>query len=256
MTVVFSPANQATTALASDIVRSALLELGVMSQDEKLLPQDGAWGLEKLQRAIDQHNARREMIYSINFQLFTLIGNHAPHTIGPNGDFNVPIRPTTIKSATFILAGSAGNPVDMPVQVKDHDWWAANPVKSLQSSIVTHLYYDPAAPLGNLNFWPICTLSNQVRLELWNSISQAISLNTTLAQPQGYWEALVTDLAVKLAPSYTRAVSAELRDAWNRAMRIIEENNYEPPRMETDNSMPNSRKAGRPDFNFLTGLRE
>jgi hypothetical protein len=107
-----------------------------------------------------------------------------------------------------------------------------------------------------LNFWPICTIANPVRLELWNSIAQAINLQTILSLPQGYWEALVTDLAVKLAPSYNRSVSPELKESWSRAMGIIQDNNYVPPRIETDAGMPNSRKGGRPDFNFLTGMRE
>ena len=51
-----------------------------MSQD------DAAWGLEKLQRIIDQWNARRELIFSVSFLQFTLIANHGPHTIiGPGG---------------------------------------------------------------------------------------------------------------------------------------------------------------------------
>ena len=30
----------------------------------------------------------------------------------------------------------------------------------------------------------------------------------------------------------------------------------DPPRIDTDSGMPNSGGEGRPDFNFLTGLRE
>jgi hypothetical protein len=233
------------------------MELGVMAAEDKLTQQDGAWGLEKLQRAIDQHNARREMIFSISFQQFTLpVSQLTPVTIGPNGQFNVPTRPVKVESATFVLNAGSSNPVDSPIKIKDHGWWAANPVKTLLSAITTHLYYDPASPLGNLNFWPICTVANPVRLELWNSIQQAINLQTVLSLPQGYWEALVTDLAVKLAPSYNRSVSPELKESWTRAMGVIQDNNYVPPRIETDAGMPNSRKGGRPDFNFLTGLRE
>jgi hypothetical protein len=254
--VIASPGNQAAAPSVTAIVKAALLELGAVAPEDKLTQQDGAWGLEKLQRAIDQHNARREMIFSISFQQFALIANHGPHTIGPNGDFNVSIRPVTVKGAAFILNAGTANPVDAPIKIKDHDWWNANPTKTLQSAITTHLYYDPASPLGNLNFWPICTVANPVRLELWNSIAQAINLQTVLSLPQGFWEALVTDLAVKLAPSYNRAVSPELRESWNRAMRIVQDNNYTPPTIETDAGMPNSRKGGRPDYNFLTGLRE
>jgi hypothetical protein len=256
MTVTLTAGDQAVTALASDIVTAALQEIGVTAAGEVPDPQDSAWGLQKLQRMIDQWNAVRELIFAVSFLQFNLTANHSPHTIGPNGDFNLPIRPVDVASASFILNSGTSNPVDSPIQIKTKDWWAALPTKTLLSSIVTHLYYEPTNPLGTLNFWPVCTVANPVRIEIWNSISQAVSLKTQLALPQGYWEAAVMDLAVKLCPSFERPVSPDLKEAWNRAMRIIEENNYQPPRIATDDAMPNSRKGGRPDFNFLTGLRE
>jgi hypothetical protein len=256
VTVNLTSSNQGIVCTAQDIVDAALQEINITAQGEKSNYEDSAWGLQKLQRELDQMNAREEIIFSHAFTLFTLIGNHGPHTIGPGGDFNIPTRPVKIPSATFVLGGSSGNPVDSPIKMKDADWWAANPVKSLLSSITTHLYYDPASPLGNLNFWPICTVANPVRLEMWNSLAQALSLNSVLGFPQGYWDAIVYDLAVRLCPSFEKGVPPDLREQWNRAMRIIEANNDEPPRIDTDSGMPNSRKGGRPDWNFLTGMRE
>jgi hypothetical protein len=258
MAVVFTAQNQAVTATAQDIVAAALLEIQITAAGENPNPEDAGWGLQKLQRLIDQWNARRELIYSIGFQQFTLVANLAPHTIGPGGTFQLSTRPVTIASASFILNATAGGtPVDAPIAIKDKDWWAANPTKTLLSAITTHLYYEPTAPLGTLNFWPICNVANPVRLELWNSLQQAISLGTTLGFAAGYWDAVVTDLAVRLCPSFGKQVSPDLREQWNRAMRIIEANNDAPPRIDTDcGGMPNTRKGARPDFNFLTGLRE
>jgi hypothetical protein len=256
LTVQFSSTNQAVSAKASDLVNSALLEIAVLAAGEAPEPQDAAWGLEKLQRIVDQFNARRELIFSIGLNQYTLIANHAPHTIGPGGDFNVPIRPVTVKSASFILNPGTDNPVRMPIKVRDSDWWAANPVQEQTSTIVTHLFYNPATGLGQLNFWPICTLAGVVDLETWNSLSQAVSLNSMLGFPQGYWDALVMELAVRLAPSFEMPVSSDLKEQWNRAMRVIQANNDKPPRIDTAAGTPSSSRGGRPDFNFLTGLRE
>ena len=257
MTVTFSAANAAVSALASDVVYSALLEIGVQSAGESIEPQDAAWGLEKLQRLIDQWNAREELIFSHSFLQFNLQANHSPHTIGPGGDFNLQIRPVKIVSGAFILNSGSATPVDSPfLNMRDADWWARNPLKTLTSSVVTDLYYDPGSPLGNCNFYPICNVANPVRLEVWNSLAQAVSLQTSIGLVQGYWDALVCDLAVRLAPSFGRAVSQDLREQWNRAMRIIEANNNKPPKIQTDSGMSSSRSGGRPDFNFLTGMRE
>lgn len=253
----FASNNQAVVAAASEVVTSALMEIGVVAQGEQPAAEDSAWGLEKLQRTIDQWNARREVVFSTSFNLYTLKPNHGPHTIGSGGDFDVPVRPVRIESAAFILNAGSANPVDAWIDVsRDDDWWAANPLKSLISSIVTDLYYDAAGGLGNLNFFPICNIANPVRLQTWASLSQAVSLNSKLGFVQGYWEAIVADLAVRLAPSFQATVSPELREQWNRAMRIIEANNNKPPRIETNAGMPSSGRGGRPDFNFLTGMRE
>jgi hypothetical protein len=258
VTVALSVGNQAITASPRDLIYSALLEIGVQAQGEPLQAEDAQWGLEKLQRAIDQHNARREMIFSHSFLVFTLQANHAPHTIGPNGDFKLAIRPVEIVSANFILNPNSNNPVDSPpIRIRDDAWWADVPLKALTSEVVTDLYYDAAGPLGNCNFYPICSVSNPVRLEIWNSLAQAVSLDSKLGFVQGYWDAIVSDLAVKLAPSYSRSVSPELREQWNRAMRIIQGNNDGPPRIDTNcGGLPSEHRGGRPDFNFLTGLRE
>lgn len=257
MTVAFTNTNNAVAALASDIVQGALEEIGVIAEGEKVSAGDLSVGMPRLQRWIDQVNARRELIYSISFLLFNLIPNHAPHTIGPNGDFNIPLRPVKIVGANFILNSGSSNPIDSPqIRIKDEAWWNSNPTKSLVSSIVTHLYYDPSTPLGNLNFWPICNVANPVRLEMWNSIAQPISPNVTLQLPPGYWDATVLSLARKLSPVFNRPFSADLKEMHREAMRIIEGNNDKPPRIDTDDGSPNSRKGGRPDFNFLTGMRE
>jgi hypothetical protein len=257
VTTTFTNSNNAVSTLAADIVQGALEDIGVLAEGEKVSAGELAVALPRLQRWIDQVNARRELIFSITFQLFNLIANHAPHTIGPNGDFNLPLRPVRIVGANFILSSGSSNPIDSPViRIMDDDWWQRNPTKSLQSNIVTHLYYDPAPTLGNLNFWPICTVNNPVRLEFWNSLAQPISAQSALALPQGYWDATVLSLARKLSPVFNKPFSPDLREQWNQAMRIIETNNNLPPRIATDAGSPNNRKGGRPDFNWMTGMRE
>ncbi len=220
MTVTLTNSNNAVSALAIDIIQGALEDIGVLAEGEKVSAGELAVSLPRLQRWIDQVNARRELIYSISFNTYNVTANHAPHTIGPNGDFNIPLRPVRIQSASFLL-NSGSQTVDTPIRIRDENWWAANPVKSLQSSIITHLYYDPAAPLGNINFWPICTTGNPVRLEIWNSLAQPISANSSLALPQGYWDATVLSLARKLCPVFNKPFSPDLREQWNQAMRII-----------------------------------
>jgi len=245
---------------AFDLVRSAMLEINTIAANETPNAGDAGWGLEKLQRLIDKLNAIRQAIYGVTFTEFTLIPNHAPHTIGPTGDFVITPRPVRIPYASFILnPGQGANEVDAPpINIRDAAWWASLPTKNLPSSVVTDLYYDPAVPNGNLNFWPICTLSNPVRLETYTSLVVPITLTTQLTYPTGYWDAIVLTLASELCSAF--GVPADTRaDVGGRArlaMSIIMGNNAKPPRIRTDSSMPNSGNSGRPDFDFLTGLND
>lgn len=245
-----------TTPTAGDVVTSALLELGVYGIDEPLSAEDKAFGLQKLQRLIDSINAQRELIFGISFQTFNLIASHGPHTIGPAGDFAVTPRPVDVASCSFILNSATANPVDLPVRMRDKDWWSANPLKSLQSSIVTDCYYNSGAPNGELNFFPISNVIAPVRLELWSSIANPVAYTTALTMPQGYSDLLVYNLAVALAPAFNANPSPLLIGLAQRALATVEANNNEPPRIVTTDGMPGAGGSGRPDFNFLTGMRE
>jgi hypothetical protein len=257
MAINLTRGNQAISCLASDVVAAALLEIGVTAAGDNPAPEDAAWGLQKLQRLIDSFNARRELIFSMSFKIFTTVANLAPHTIGPSGaagNFNVPIRPVQIVGASFILNSGTSNPVYTPIRIRDAAWWNANPIPSLSTDIITDLYYEPDSPLGQLNFYPVCNIANPVRLEIWNSLQQAVSLNTGLGFVQGYLDAVVLTLAVNLCPSFKLAVPPDLRQARTEAMRIITANNDKAPRIQTDSGMPRAGRNARPDFDFLTGL--
>lgn len=252
--------GSSVTVRAADLIASAGYEIGAFSPGEAITAAEAQWGLELLQRIIDQWNAKRSMIFSVGFTLYNLTANHGPHTIGPTGDFNTGpaanYRPVHVSSASFVLNPGSTNPVDLPVQMRDKDWWAANPLKSLTSSIITDCYYEPASPNGNLNFYPICNTNGQVRLEQWSSLTQALILQTALGLVQGYWEALVTTLALALCPAFEKQPSVVLVARQKVAIKTIFENNDAAPRIDTASGMPGTAGTGRPDFNFLTGMRE
>ncbi len=258
MAVTFS--GSSVTARASDLIQSAGYEIAAFSPGEAIPAAEAVWALEVLQRIIDQWNAKRSMIYAVEFDLYNLTANLAPHTIGPTGTFNTgsaaKYRPVRVASASFVLNPGLATAVDLPIQMRDKDWWAANPIKSLTSSIITDCYYEPTAPNGTLNFFPICTTNGQVRLEQWTSLPQALTLQTALGLVQGYWEALVTTLALALCPSFEKQPSAVLVARQAGAIKTIFENNDPAPRIETNSGMPGTAGTGRPDFNFLTGMRE
>jgi hypothetical protein len=256
--VIFS--GSSVTVKAADLIQSAAYEIGAFSPGEPVEAAEALWALEVLQRIIDQWNAKRAMIFSVGLNTYNLTANHGPHTIGPTGDFDTGpaanYRPVHISSASFVLNPGGATAVDLPIQMRDSDWWTANPLKSMTSSIITDCYYDPAQPNGSLNFFPICNTNGVVRLEQWSSLAQALTLQTALGLVQGYWEALVTTLALALCPGFEKQPSAILVARQAGAIKTIFENNDPAPRINTASGMPGTSGTGRPDFNFLTGMRE
>lgn len=252
----FTANNASVSAKASEIVSSALTEIEAVAQGETAQPGDSAWALEKLQRLIDRINAREAMIFNVNFNLFTLIANHAPHTIGPSGDFIVSQRPVKIVSGAVVISGN----IDVPIEVRDDQWWAGQRVKSQTSTFPTSVYYSPDTPNGTLNFWPIPTQQNGVRLEMWVNLTQAVDGNTVLAMPPAYWDYLVLTLARDSAHSYgdkaiMRVSSPSFMAAHREATKAVQGNNQASPRMSTAEAGQKSRRSGRADFNWMTGQR-
>lgn len=255
--MTISASNYSISATARDIVTSALRELDVVGAEETPSAAEAARGLEKLQRLIDQWNARRSLIYNVNFASYVLLTNTQPITIGPGGNFNVAIRPVRIVAASLILTSVTPN-VDAPqLNIRDDAWWAAQTVKGLTSTLPTDLYYSPDSPLGNLYFWPIPTQANSVRLETWVNLAQAVNLNTSLGMPAGYWDAVILTLARNLAPAFGSgavAAAAALEPQRREAIRAIEANNNASPRIASaDYGMKSSNNRPRPSFNYYSG---
>ena len=264
MTTTFTSSDNSVTAQPVDLITAALYEINVLAQGEILQPGDAAWGLQKLQRLIDKINAQRQLIFAVEFDVYTLPilsplanGDYPPVTIGPSDltpapNFTIANRPVRLMSAAYILPGGTSN-IDTHIKVETEQWWASQTIKNLTSNISTHVYYEPTYPAGSLYFWPVSTQANQVRLEWWTGLAQAVGMTTNLTYPPGYWEFITTQLALSLCPSYEKQPNAELLKLAAEAKSAITENNAQAPRIRTNAGMPSSAPRGRTDDFFPSG---
>lgn len=245
-------APNSITVTALDIIKAAMMEIGALAGGETIALDDSAWVLQKLQRLIDRYNAREPMVYNVNFSLFTLPVNQQAVTIGPGAMFDVNQRPVRIESASVVLVNSAAN-VDVPLNIRDEQWWADQRVKNLAATYPTDLYYSPDWPVGNLYFWPIPTQANQMRLEMRTILIQSTTYQQSFSMPPAYWDAIVYPLAISLCPSFERNASAELVRLAAESVKAIQTNNIASPRGSTaDSGMPGVGRRG--DFNYVSGM--
>lgn len=246
---------------ALDLITDALIEVGMVSPGESPDGETSQWAFRKLNYLTDVWAAKKAYVWTTSFQLFTLIPNHSPHTIGPStADFTVSQRPVRIESAALILA-SSGTSVDLPINIRDDAWWAAQQVKGVKTNIPTDLFYSEDWPNGQLFFWPVPNAADQVRLQFWTTLSQYSQINDALAGPGGagtlppaYRAALMLTLAETLLPSGQLEAHPVLIAAAKEARFAVFGNNARSPRTQTqDSGMP--RAGRRADFNWMSGNR-
>ena len=254
-----------------DIVTDVLQDIGAIDAYSPPSNEDAVTMLRLGQELIDQWDARREFVFAVNFQKFNLTGKVPPdqntpvaYTIGPAGVTNpnpefvtTGPRPVRINSAAYIL-GSSPSSVDLPISVRDKDWWSSVALKGLTiTAPATELYYQPDIPAGSIFFWPVPTALDSVRLELWSGLTSPLQLTDVIQFPPAYQTAFRLTLAMQACPRFLRPISADLRELQREAIGVIMQNNAQPPNIRTDGGMDTGgRTHGRPDFNFLTGLKQ
>jgi hypothetical protein len=244
-----TPPNSITVTALS-LINGAMQEIGALAGGEAAPIDDAAWILQKLQRMIDTWNAKRVMVYANFFKSFTLVANLAPHTIGPGGTFDINQRPVEIPTIGLQLTNSTPN-TEIPLYRMTAAEWADERVKQLKSDIPTKYYYEPNWPLGSIYFWPVPSAVNNVLLQMRSVIVEPTAYNASFTMPPGYWNLAVYELAIEIAPSFERPISADLRERYQQAKIAVLSNNIKSPKGFTaDAGMPGGG-AGE-GFNYFS----
>jgi hypothetical protein len=240
-------------ATTIELITDALVECGVYDIGEAISGEHVTFCLARLNRIIDQWAARKVYVWNVAFTAYTLTALHQPHLIGPGlvaPDFAAP-RPVRIENAALILTTSTPS-VDLPLNLRDDDWWANKRVKSLTSSVPTDLYYSPDHPSGALWLWPIPNYAYGLRLETWVALAQITDATLAFSAPYGYELALMLTLAEEVCGPMGRSVPTDLAAKAARARAAIQRNNDKSPRIDTAEAGTRGRST-RGDFNYYTG---
>lgn len=246
-----------------EIVIDAFIEIGVWAPGEGANDPDVLqWGLRKANEVMDVWQAMRNKVYAYAFNLFTFEANVNPTVMGPSPaatpGWTVPQRPVRIESAALIL--NSGTAVDLPINIRDKDWWAANQVKSIQTNVPTDLYPDYSWPDAQLYFWPVINVGDQVRIQTWTTVQQFVSITDPIGGPGGpgtlppaYRTAIKLTLAETLCSGSNKEPSPSLVQSAIAARAAMIGNNALPPRISLqDSGMPKSGRT-KADFNWATG---
>lgn len=145
----------------------------------------GAWSAEKL------------LPPSRTLENFPLVIGTASYTIGSGANFNT-TRSDEIQRGSYLLDSNGISTPLTPITRREYD---EIPLKTVQG-LPDRFYYDPQYPNGVIYFYPTPVLAYTFYLDSLKPFTQFTSLTMAVNLPPEYTEALIYNLAVRLADDY------------------------------------------------------
>jgi hypothetical protein len=246
------------------ILNAALRKAGV-----SLAPGRGP-SPEQIMEAIGEENRLLGMwmggsqanIFADRVDLWTTIPNQQAHTIGidPTGaqtaNWNGP-RPLKIIRANFLIPNDV-NPVNC-VRRPLHLWSSRDWASIRFQGVYTYprgLYYDkqcdPNTGFASVYFRPIPDGAYQIELFTWQRLPQFSSTDNVVILPEGWEDALVNNLAVRLSSfpwTVKTMMDPQVRIDAQISLAMIQQMNVSAPRLFSDRELTNARGY----FDWLSG---
>ena len=213
-------------------LRKAGITLGPQRTPSPAQYQDA---IDELNRLVGSLSCDRLFIYS-KFDLIFPLTDSKTYTIGASADpniipdFDAP-RPEGIEAANIIMTGQS--PLRYPLAIVTDLQWSKIRLQDIPNTIPEVLYNDRGYPLSTLFLWgqpmPGCSLE----LFFWQLVPTFLTPDDQVLLPPGYEDALVLNLAVRMAPHFQLPVNADVRNDAQKALMRLESINAPRPIADT-----------------------
>lgn len=192
------------TDTALTIITDALLDIGVLADEEVPTDSQAVGALRKLNNMLDAWNIEELMVYGSTAYVLPLVSGQGVYTIGPSGNLNMP-RPNEITSAYIRnpSVGSTTNQSDLPLYIFNNQEWADQSFKNMTADYpYIGVWFDMTYPLISAYILPVPS-SSQYQLVFWtNGIISQFALNDSVNLAPGYKRAITANLCIELAGGY------------------------------------------------------
>jgi hypothetical protein len=232
-----------------DLVSAALRKIGVLASEETPSNSEATDGLAELNRMLGSWSNERLLIPAVVREEFSLTAGDQTYTLGATGADFTTSRPVNVDRAT-IEDQTASPAAEYPVDILTPQQWAAIAQKETGNSVPTKLYVEGTYPNATLHLYP--KPQGNLKLVLYSEKPlSTIALNDTLALQPGAEDALVCNLAKRLAPEYGKLISDDLRIDARDTKAALKTANHRPRFLYGD---PALSSGGR--LNIYTGRPE
>ena len=185
-------------ATALSMIKRAMRLSGAISVGETPTSDEAADGLEALNTMLNSWETDRLYVYSTREDTFTWPANQQVRTVGPTGNFVMPLPARLSDDCTFVTAD--GTSIGVPLI--DVDAWAGIQQKSQTNTWGWWLYPVYGPTLLTLNVYPIPAASITFNLTSWHRLQTFATLTDALDLPFGYERAIVYSLAEEFGPEF------------------------------------------------------
>lgn len=224
-------------ATYADLISGALRLVGVIGDGETPSTDQTANALFTLNEMLDAWNSDGLMIYTTSFYE-KMLTTAQSYTVGPSGDFNIPVRPSEINGAWIRQNASAANPIDLPVSILTATEWGDIRSKYVASAIPRFVYMDGNWPTANIYVWPVPNgTDTKLILSLNTPLSATVATTDTETLPPSYRQAIRFNLACLLAAEYGREASPSTKEVAYKSKNLIAQNNQQIDRLDFDSAI-------------------
>jgi hypothetical protein len=172
--------------------------------------------LGSLNGMLGRWSADRLTAYQIVEKTVALQAAKAAYTVGPGGDFDF-ARPQRIERANILTAADSR----LQLEVLTVDEWADYQSLSAAGQ-PSACYLDGAAPLSTLRFRDVPDGVYTVELYLWLPFDRFASYDVDVELPPEYEEAIVYQLALRLAMLDGKPINPDVRETARTALAELE----------------------------------
>jgi hypothetical protein len=185
-----------------EVCQDALLEIGVVDLIDAMDAAKGAHMLRMLNRMLQIWNTEELMVYTVNRTTQNLVAGQQEYTYGIGGNFNV-ARPVRIQALSILINVGTPSALELPLDLLTDSEWQSVAVKGVPSIYPTKAWITGNYPLNSIFLWPVPSDSTvDLVIYAWGKTEAFTSLNDDVVFPNGYEEAIITNLAVMASAGF------------------------------------------------------
>ncbi len=215
-----------TTAL--QLITGSMRLIEAVESGETPTTDEQTDALAVLNQLLESWSIQGLAVYRRELSPYVTVASQASYVIGAGEEWDG-ARPTAINEAYVTING-----YDHGLRVLNDSEYAAEPNKTLESSIPESVYYDPSYPDGRVYVVPVPDAALTITLVHDEAFTALSSVSTVLSLPPGYKRPLRFALAVELAPEFGKKPSPIVLSTAAESFGLLKSRNAQPQYLSFD----------------------